>query len=103
MFFGQVNAQTTLPIYVHMRLMNSKFLGRLYTSRVACLFLCSTTAAFLLLLRNVRRLASRKFYCEASFTLPTVLLLEVYMCDSLLHSQIFLLCIPLSTPITSRN
>jgi len=29
MFFGHINAPATLPIYVHMHLMNSKFLGRL--------------------------------------------------------------------------
>ena len=81
-----------------MRLMNSKFLGRLYTSRVACLFLCNTTAAFLLLLRKVRQSASRKLYCEASFTPPSLLLHEVFTCDGLLRIRIFLLCILLSTP-----
>jgi len=37
MLFGQINAPAALPIYAHMHLMNSKFLGRLYTSR-CCLF-----------------------------------------------------------------
>ena len=30
MFFGQINAPATLPIYVLMHFVNSKFLGRLY-------------------------------------------------------------------------
>jgi len=32
MFFGQINAPATLHIYVLTHLVNSKFLGRLYTS-----------------------------------------------------------------------
>jgi len=32
MFIGQINALATLPIYVLMHLINSKFLGRSYTS-----------------------------------------------------------------------
>jgi hypothetical protein len=32
MFFGQINAPATLSIYVRIHHMNSKFLGRLYTS-----------------------------------------------------------------------
>jgi len=37
MFFGQINAPATLPIYILMQLMNNKFLGRLYISS-CCLF-----------------------------------------------------------------
>jgi len=40
MFFGQINARATLPIYVFMHLVNSKFLGSLYCTLpdVACFF-----------------------------------------------------------------
>jgi len=48
--------------------------------------------------KHETELASRKFYCEDSFTPRSLLLHEVYMCDGLLRIQIFLLCIPLFTP-----
>jgi len=53
MFFGKINAPATLPIYVIMHLVNSKFLGWLYTSSRRLFFLMLYNKAFLLLLRNV--------------------------------------------------
>jgi len=40
MFLVQINAPGTLPIYILMHLVNSKFLGRLYSTlpAVACFF-----------------------------------------------------------------
>ena len=52
MFFGQINASATLPIYVLMHLINSKFLRTLYTSSRR-LFFMLYNETFLLLLRNV--------------------------------------------------
>ena len=54
MFFGQMNAPATLPIYVLMHLVNSKFLSRLYcTLRAVAFFFMLYNEAFILLLRNV--------------------------------------------------
>ena len=93
MFFGQINAPATLPIYVLMHLLNSKFLGRLYCTLplVAFLFMLHNKA-FLLNEERDRNLeensivkphSHRKAYCYMIYICVTAcFVLEFSWCVS---------------------
>jgi len=93
MFFGQINAPATLPIYVLMHLVNSKFLGRLYcTLPPVSFFFMLFNEAFLLneerdcrLEENsiVKHHSHRKAYCYMMYVcVMACFILEFSCCVS---------------------
>ena len=86
MIFGQINAPATLPIYVLMHLVNSKFLGRLYCTLPARqFFLMLHNEAFFLNLRNVTQRAGKphshhKAYCYMMYICVTACFVLEFSC-----------------------
>jgi len=103
MFFGQINAPVTLPIYVHMHLMNRKFLGRLYNSPCR-LFVCMQFNWSLSSPPETwDRVGKQKITLWSLIhTAKLTVTWCIYVWRLASYSN-FLLCIPFSTPITSMN
>jgi len=70
MVYSQIHAPATLPNYVHMHLMNSKFLASLYSPKPR-LFLCKATDTFRFVLKGLL-FTQYTFQYEASFTLQSI-------------------------------
>ena len=106
MFCGQNHAPATVPIFVHITLMNNKFLASLFYSKPRTFFLCQATDAFHFFLKKLATLFvdyfDYSFKREASFTLPSVAVTWSIFVTACFELE-FSCCVSSSLPLPAKN